>query len=194
MKGQSDLIRATAIVKQEIPEVEVRIYGASTDADYFDQCQQLVAEKQLEKNIIFAGLTKEPWRVYSDADIVVLPSISEGFPYVVVEAMMCGAAIVASDVGGVREALGSAGLLTPSRSPAALAKAILSLLHNPAERQRLGAMAMERALNSIYGRALSSQLSRDLLGPLSRHASPDLAARSGRGIRCVTFLKVWDFS
>jgi glycosyltransferase involved in cell wall biosynthesis len=147
LKGHTDLIRAAAIVKQEIPEIDVHIYGASADADYYEQCQQLVTEKHLEKNILFAGLTKEPWRVYSDADIVVLPSISEGFPYVVVEAMMCGAAIVASDVGGVREALGSAGLLTPSRSPAALAKAIVSLLHNPAERRRLGAMAMERAHN-----------------------------------------------
>jgi glycosyltransferase involved in cell wall biosynthesis len=146
LKGQSDLIKATAIVRQEVPEVDVQIYGASTDADYFARCRRLVADKQLEKNITFAGLTKEPWRVYSDADIVVLPSISEGFPYVVVEAMMCGAAIVASDVGGVREALGGTGLLTPSRSPAALARAILFLLLNPAERQRLGALAMARAL------------------------------------------------
>jgi len=106
----------------------------------------LVAEKKLEHNVIFAGLTKEPWRVYSDADIVVLPSISEGFPYVVVEAMMCGAAIVASDVGGVREALGNTGILTPSRSPTALARASVFLLHNPLERQRLGAMAMARAM------------------------------------------------
>jgi glycosyltransferase involved in cell wall biosynthesis len=146
LKGQSDLIRATALIKRELPEVEVLIYGASTDADYYGQCQSLVAEKQLENNVTFAGITKEPWRVYSEADIVVLPSISEGFPYVVVEAMMCGAAIVATDVGGVREALGCAGLLTPSRNPAALARAILFLLHNPSERQRLGAMAMARAL------------------------------------------------
>jgi glycosyltransferase involved in cell wall biosynthesis len=147
LKGQADLIRAAAIVKREVPDLEVRIYGASTDHEYYDLCQRLVTENGLTSNVIFAGMTTEPWRVYSDADIVVLPSISEGFPYVVVEAMMCGAAIVASDVGGVREALGCTGLLTPSRSPAALARAISFLLLNPAERQRLGAMAMTRALD-----------------------------------------------
>jgi polysaccharide biosynthesis protein PelF len=146
LKGQADLIRAAAIVKREVPDLEVRIYGASTDKSYYELCQQLVRENALESNVVFAGLTREPWRVYSEAEIVVLPSISEGFPYVVVEAMMCGAAIVASDVGGVREALGSTGLLTPSRSPAALAKAISFLLVNPDERRRLGMMAMARAL------------------------------------------------
>jgi glycosyltransferase involved in cell wall biosynthesis len=145
LKGQADLIRAARMVKQETPNLEVRIYGASTDSSYYSLCQRLVTENELERNVVFAGLTKEPWRVYSDADIVVLPSISEGFPYVVVEAMMCGAAIIASDVGGVREALGHTGLLTPSRSPAALAKAISFLLSHPEERKRLGAMAMARA-------------------------------------------------
>jgi glycosyltransferase involved in cell wall biosynthesis len=105
-----------------------------------------VEEHSLEGNVTFAGLTKDPAQVYSDADIVVLPSISEGFPYVVVEAMMCGAAIVASDVGGVREALGNTGVLTPSADPEALAQALYFLLRNGRERRRLGAMAAARAL------------------------------------------------
>jgi glycosyltransferase involved in cell wall biosynthesis len=74
------------------------------------------------------------------------PSISEGFPYVVLEAMLCGAAIVATDVGGVAEALGNCGLLVPSKKPSAIADAISFLLANPAERERLGRRARARAL------------------------------------------------
>jgi glycosyltransferase involved in cell wall biosynthesis len=100
----------------------------------------------LENNVTFAGSTKEPWKVYSSADVMAFPSISEGFPYVVLEAMLCGAAIVATDVGGVAEALGNCGLLVPSKSPSALADAISFLLANPAERERLGRSAQARAL------------------------------------------------
>ena len=146
LKGQCDLIRAAALMKKDVPNVDVRIYGAGTDKGYYRMCQDLVAEHKLAGTVEFAGLTKEPWKVYSDADVVALPSISEGFPYVVVEAMMCGAAIVASDVGGVREALGNTGLLTPSRNPEALAEAITYLLQNDEERRRLGALAFARAL------------------------------------------------
>jgi glycosyltransferase involved in cell wall biosynthesis len=81
--------------------------------------------------------------------VLTVPSISEGFPYVVVEAMLCGAAIVATDVGGVREALGNSGVFVRSRSPHELAQAITMLLESPEERRRLGEQAMARALSKF---------------------------------------------
>ena len=60
--------------------------------------------------------------------MVALASVSEAFPYAVVEAMLTQSAIVATDVGGVREALGDAGLLVYPRDPVALAEAISTLL------------------------------------------------------------------
>jgi polysaccharide biosynthesis protein PelF len=60
--------------------------------------------------------------------------------------MSCGAAIVATDVGGVREALGDCGLLVPARTQQAMAEAISFLLNNAAERERLGQMARARVL------------------------------------------------
>src|SRR5437879_13717317 len=95
-----------------------------------------VADFELDNCVTFAGSTKEPWRVYSDADVMAFPSISEAFPYAVLEAMSCGAAIVATDVGGVREALGDCGLLVPARTPQAMAEAICFLLSSPTTRDR----------------------------------------------------------
>jgi glycosyltransferase involved in cell wall biosynthesis len=146
LKGQLDLIDAAALLRPKFPDVEVRLYGSPSDAGYFDKCKQKVAELQLENNVTFAGSTKEPWKVYSSADIMAFPSISEGFPYVVLEAMLCGAAIVATDVGGVAEALGNCGLLVPSKVPSAMADAISYLLANKEERERLGRNAKARAL------------------------------------------------
>ena len=65
------------------------------------------------------------------ADIVAMSSISEAFPYTVIESMLCGAAIVATDVGGVSEALGPAGVLVNARDPEAMAAALCELLASP---------------------------------------------------------------
>lgn len=146
LKGQLDLIDAAAMLRPKFQDLEVRLYGSPSDPGYFENCKQRVAELRLENNVTFAGSTKEPWKVYSSADVMAFPSISEGFPYVVLEAMLCGAAIVATDVGGVAEALGNCGLLVPSKKPSAIADAISFLLANPAERERLGRSARARAL------------------------------------------------
>jgi glycosyltransferase involved in cell wall biosynthesis len=146
LKGQLDLIDATGLLKPKFPDVEVRFYGTASDLKYFEACKKKVTDQQLEKNINFAGSTKEPWKVYSNADVVAFSSISEGFPYVVVEAMLCGAAIIATDVGGVREALGEAGILVPAKCPQQMADAIAFLLGNEDERKKLGRMAQARAL------------------------------------------------
>jgi len=146
LKGQLDLIGAAAILRPKFDDLEVRFYGTPTDREYFDACRRKIAAFKLDNCVTFAGPTNEPWKVYNDADVMAFPSISEAFPYAVLEAMSCGAAIVASDVGGVREALGDCGLLVPARTPQAMAQAISFLLNNAAERRRLGEMARARAL------------------------------------------------
>jgi len=87
----------------------------------------------------------------------VLSSISEGFPYTLIEAMTCGRACVATDVGGVSEALGDTGRLVPPRDPEAMAAACLELLGDAELRGRLGAEARERALaNFTVDRAIGT--------------------------------------
>jgi polysaccharide biosynthesis protein PelF len=147
LKGQLDLIEAAAIVRDRIPNVEFRFYGKASDEEYFAECQKRVRDYQIEDNINFAGFTSEPWRVYSEADVVAMASISEGFPFAIVEAMLSGATIVSTDVGGVSEALGDTGLLVQANRPQELARAILKLLELPKEeREKFGRMARDRAL------------------------------------------------
>ncbi|PYQ99741.1 MAG: glycosyltransferase [Acidobacteria bacterium] len=146
LKGQLDLIEAAAQVRQSIPDVEFRFYGSPSDAKYYAECQARVKELELEHTVVFAGSTKEPWAVYRRADVVAMASISEGFPYALIEAMLSGSAIVATDVGGVREALATTGLLVNPCDPPAMAKAVIAMLSSPAERRRIGDMARSRAL------------------------------------------------
>ncbi|HXW88965.1 MAG TPA: GT4 family glycosyltransferase PelF [Terriglobales bacterium] len=146
LKGQMDLIEAAALLKTRFDTLEMRFYGAANDEQYFTNCRRKVSELNLEDCVVFAGPTQEPWNAYSQADVVAFSSVSEGFPYAVIEAMLCGAAIVATDVGGVREAVGNCGILVPAKSPQQLAEALRFLLENPQERERLGQMAQARAL------------------------------------------------
>ncbi|MEW6731975.1 MAG: GT4 family glycosyltransferase PelF [Acidobacteriota bacterium] len=146
LKGTADLIDAAALVRKEISDVEFRLYGSASDAEYLAECQRRVHTQSLQQTVIFAGTTSEPWHAYSEADVVALASISEGFPYVVIEAMLSGAAIVATDVGGVREALADTGLLVRPHHPIELAEAITALLKSPTERIQLGKRARARAL------------------------------------------------
>ena len=91
----------------------------------------------------FHGYLADPAPVLSRAHIFVLSSFSEAFPRSVLEAMRAGLPVVASDVGGVAEAVthGVTGLLAPARDPAALARCLATLLDNPALRAGMGSAA-----------------------------------------------------
>lgn len=147
LKGQLDLIKASIIVREQIPDVEFIFYGKPSDENYFAQCQALVKEHQLENTINFAGFTSEPWRAYSEADVVAMASISEGFPFAIIEAMLSSATIVSTDVGGVREAIADTGLLVRASQPEQMAEAILKLLlMSEDERSQYGKKALARSL------------------------------------------------
>lgn len=146
LKGQLDLIAAAALVRDRIPDVEFRLYGAASDKEYYDACRQSVADKRLERTVVFAGQTTTPWTAFREADVVAMASVSEAFPYSIIEAMLTGAAVVATDVGGVREAIADTGVIVPPRQPQELADAIVALLRHPEQRRQLGTAARSRAL------------------------------------------------
>ena len=172
LKGQLDLIRSSIIVREQIPNVEFIFYGKASDENYFARCQALVKEHKLEDTINFAGFTSEPWRAYSEADVVAMASISEGFPFAIIEAMLSGATIVSTDVGGVREAIADTGLLVRASQPEQMAEAILKLLlMSDIERSQYGKKALARSLKlftqetflaehrEVYDKLLMSNLS-----------------------------------
>ena len=147
LKGQLDLIQAAVTVRAKIPDVEFRFYGKASDEAYFAKCQELVRQHNLEETINFAGFTSEPWRAYSEADVVAMSSISEGFPFAIIEAMLSGATIVSTDVGGVREAIADTGLMVRAGRPEQMAEAILKLLLlSPEARSQYGKRALDRSL------------------------------------------------
>lgn len=139
-----NLIQSIRYVKESVPDIQCLIYGASTDLEYSLRCIKMVSTLDLQNNIRFMGKVKDPEIAYNAADAVVISSITEGFPFALIEAMACGKGIVATDVGGISEALEGCGLLVRSSHPQELAKAIVHLLQDEKLRIKLGAAALRR--------------------------------------------------
>jgi polysaccharide biosynthesis protein PelF len=139
-----NLIQSIKYVRDQIPNVQCLIYGASTDLEYSMRCINMVQSLGLQDSIQFMGKVKNPEMAYNSADVAVISSITEGFPFAIIEAMACGKGIVATDVGGIREALEGCGLLVRSSHPQELGNAITKLLRDEKLRSSLGAAALKR--------------------------------------------------
>jgi polysaccharide biosynthesis protein PelF len=147
LKGIDNLLRAAAMVRDQFPQVTFRIFGEPADHEYYQLCMGLVRDLNLADWVEFSE-TRNPASVYPQADIVCVPSVSEGMPYAVLEAMFSGVPVVATDVGGVAETLGPTGLVVRPCDSEALASALLFLLMgDDAEKRRrdYAAAALARA-------------------------------------------------
>jgi glycosyltransferase involved in cell wall biosynthesis len=131
-KGLDVLLRSVAILRAEVPDVRLYIVG-NRDAEEFEK---LAVDLGIADCTSFAGFRPDPRSFMRAAGVFVLPSRDEGFGNVLPEARSVGAPIVASDVGGIREALdgGRAGMLVPPEDPAALARALTAVLTDEATR------------------------------------------------------------
>ncbi|MFQ6061544.1 MAG: GT4 family glycosyltransferase PelF, partial [Thermoplasmata archaeon] len=105
LKDAVNLVAAMKYVVKEVPKTKCLIYGPSPDKDYARLCLRVRKDLGLEEAVRFMGYTSEPEKAYNMGDVVVMSSISEGFPFALIEAMASGKAIVATDVGGMSEAL-----------------------------------------------------------------------------------------
>jgi glycosyltransferase involved in cell wall biosynthesis len=144
VKGHVNLIDALGLIASRHPTLHIAISGRGALAD------SLMARARaydLQHRVHLLGLRSDVSAVLAAADIFALPSLSEGMPLALLEAMFARCPIVASDVGDVSVALdnGHAGVLVSPGDPLSLAEAIDRLLVNPAEAHSLGERAMRRA-------------------------------------------------
>jgi len=147
LKDIRTMIRSAAVVRKTIPDVQFIVYGSLTaDPPYVEKCRTLITELDLEKTFLFGGFHNEPAKIFNEGDISILSSISEGFPYTVLESMSCGRPVVATDVGGVREALEGFGVVCKPRDPESLAAGVIKLLQSDELRQTLGRKARNEVL------------------------------------------------
>lgn len=147
------LIRAVSIAVQSI-DVEVWIIGPQDeDAAYARRCHDLCAALGLEETIKFLG-PQPVIEFYPRLDLLLLTSISEGQPLVILEAHAAGLPVVATDVGGCRELLegrpgadddlGPSGVVTRVADPESTAAALVRLARNPALRRQMGRTGLAR--------------------------------------------------
>ncbi|MEU2787081.1 GT4 family glycosyltransferase PelF, partial [Streptomyces sp. NPDC007110] len=148
IKDLETLIRAFALVRAQRPDVRLRLFGGTPRGGeaYRERCEALAAELGHADAVTFEGRVDDIKDAYAAGSVVMLSSISEGFPFTLIEAMSCGRATVSTDVGGVREAVGDTGLVVPPRDPAAMAAAALELLGDPGRRRAMGEAARLRVI------------------------------------------------
>ncbi|MBI5202114.1 MAG: GT4 family glycosyltransferase PelF [Elusimicrobia bacterium] len=141
IKDVKTFIHAAKVVNAEMPKVEFLVLGPTDEEpEYTEECRDLVKALGLDDVVKFAGkVDMRDW--YSRIDLVVLTSLSEAQPYVILEANAIGVPVVATDVGACREMLegrtpddrriGPSGLLTGVAHPDDTASAIMRILSEP---------------------------------------------------------------
>ncbi|MBI4420548.1 MAG: glycosyltransferase [Gemmatimonadetes bacterium] len=144
VKGHRHLLEALARLSRDHSTIHVAIAGRG---ELKGSLRQAAQDLGIASRVHFLGLRSDIPNLLAAADAFVLPSLSEGLPLALLEAMLAGCPVVASNVGEIRAVLagGEAGRLVPPGDPAALAAAISALLANPAQARALGAAAAQRA-------------------------------------------------
>ncbi|MBS3940218.1 MAG: GT4 family glycosyltransferase PelF [Actinobacteria bacterium] len=147
LKDLETALRVAARVRERVPEVRFLHYGPEPDAAYATRCRELWRELGLETTFEWRGMTNDAAAAYNQGDVVLLTSISEAFPYTVIEGMMCGRPVVSTNVGGVPEAIGELGATARIRDVDGLARGVEWLLRLDAgDREQLQRSCRERTV------------------------------------------------
>ncbi len=167
VKGHLYLIRAARIILQYRPDSHFIILGRGAE-----ECALKAEAKALgiQNRLHLLGYRDDASRWLATMDVFTLPSLSEGLPLSLLEAMAAGIPAVVTGVGGMPEVIhdGETGFIVPPRNPEAMAEKILYLLEDPAVaaglaaagrsqvRQRFSLEAMVRQYTSLYQEVLAS--------------------------------------
>ena len=170
-KGIVYLIDAVAIIKKAIPDIELLLVGNGPE---LPAIKQRIKQLCLERNVTLAGSVSNPElpALYASAAVAVIPSIvdrsgdQEGFGLVIVEALGCGCAVVASDLPAIHDIVrhGQNGLLARPGDVADLADKIMLLLRDRKLRDRLAANGRESVCSRFDWEEITAQYHKLFVG------------------------------
>ncbi len=167
-KGHAVLLEALKGLKNTLPPFRVLFAGdGPLKASLMERAHAL----GLSENIVFLGIRNDVPRVLSATDVLLLPSLSEGLPYVLLEALAMGKVVIASEVDGVKEVMptGEEGYLVPPSSPDKLMEALLTAHWNKDDAQtraETGRRRVQREYDLRKTLARWESLYRELSGDL----------------------------
>ncbi len=141
-KGYPELLEAMRTVSAEL-----WVVGERLPSDHGEDMEPYFAASGLGARLRRLGYRRDVAAILAASDIFALPSHFEGLPMSVIEAMLCGLPVVATDIRGPREQVvtGETGFLVPPASVAPLAAALQRLAQDASLRQRMGAASLARA-------------------------------------------------
>ena len=150
-KGNQYLVEAARDVFSAVPAARIYIVG---EGELQPALEAQARALGLGDRLVFSGFRRDVAQVLAALDVLVFPSLWEGTPLTVLEALAMGKPIVATDADGLQDVLtnGTDAMMVPRRDPTSLAQAMISLAHSATERARLGANA--RRTGATYDIAL----------------------------------------
>ncbi|MDI3281503.1 MAG: glycosyltransferase family 4 protein [Bacillota bacterium] len=161
-KGVQHLLQAVHLLhsSRRLPSFHLAVAG---DGPQRAALEELAKELALEERVTFLGPRSDVPALLAQADLFVLPSLSEGAPLSVLEAMAAGCPVVATAVGGVTEVIqnGITGYLAPLGDPSGLAECLLAALADPREAKARAERA-QQLVKSEYSAEAMVQRTADL--------------------------------
>jgi glycosyltransferase involved in cell wall biosynthesis len=135
-KGHKDLFKALRFLKDEFPDLILLVVGDGPQAEYLRLCRD---EMGLQDKVFFVGVRFDMRKVYDLLDIFVMPSIREGLPMALLEAMLAEIPVVATNVGGMKALLedGKRGRTVNPLDPENLGSEIRALLLHPEQASQM---------------------------------------------------------
>ena len=148
VKGHAHLLQAMARVLPECPKVKLVLVG---EGPLRGQLTEMVEQLNLTNHVVFLGKREDARQLLNMADICVLPSLSEGMSNAILEYMVAGKPVVATNVGGNPELVqnGETGILVDKENSEQLAKALILLANAPYKRTEMGRNGYEKVKNKF---------------------------------------------
>ena len=148
-KGHTYLIAAMPEILTIAPGARLVIVGSGPDEK---KLKEQVTLLHVAKNVEFVGYTRQVAAELARMDVLFVPSLTEGLPIVILEAMLVGLPVIGSWVGGIPEAIshGETGILVPPRDTAALVQALRYLIMHPQQAAEMGKQGKKKVLSDFH--------------------------------------------
>jgi glycosyltransferase involved in cell wall biosynthesis len=152
-KDLGSFLRMAARLLERFPDARFRVIGRGPEKDTLIQ---LARKLGIEERVDITWASDNVRDIYHSFDVFVLSSVHEGFANVIIEAMASGLPVVATDVGGAREAIeeGQTGFVVPTGDPEILAERVGRILEDPLLSAKMGRAGRNRAVQQFSLRAM----------------------------------------